>query len=127
MTDKLTCKTCGSDSVKPMNVILRGDDEETTLLDGERESRFYTCQVCGDNWLSVKETDLGGNCQVTFIHQMGTSPQLKRVAHMQTPALVTDDTVEHWEYFVDDEVVAEEEWQDELSDRRDVLRSICVN
>ncbi len=125
--DKLTCKTCGSDSVTPMNVVLRGEEQEQALLGEEQESHFYTCQVCGDNWLSVKETDLGGTCQITFIHQMGMDPTLRRVAHMATPVVVNEDTIDHWDYFVDEDPVAEEEWFDTLEDRRDVLRSVCMN
>ena len=40
-------------------------------LGGEHEARFFTCHVCGDNWLSVKQTDFGGDCRITFVHQMG--------------------------------------------------------
>ncbi len=111
----------------PMNVVLRGEEQEDALLGEEQESRFFTCQVCGDNWLSIKETDLSGTCQVTFVHQMGMSPQLKRIAHMQTPVLMNDDTVEHWDYFVDDEPVAKTECFDTHEDRRGVLRSVCMN
>lgn len=124
--NRLTCKTCGSESLVPMEVMFE-DSEHEELLGEEQESRFYTCHVCGDNWLSIKETSLGGDCTVTFIHQMGMSPVLKRIAHLQTPVLVNDDTVDHWEYFVDEEPVPEEDWHEALTDRRDLLKSVCVN
>lgn len=110
-----------------MDVVLEEDDHEPAFLDGEQESRFFTCHVCGDNWLSVRETDLEGDCRVTFIHQMGMSPVLKRIAHMQTPVLVKSDTVEDWEYFMGEDTVTEEDWHDRLNSRRSTLRSICMN
>lgn len=139
--ERLKCKTCGTNSMMPMNVIL-DDDEESPLGDsladdydaehfelmgGEKESRFYTCHVCGDNWLSVKETTPDGSCRITFVHQMGTEPQLKRIAQMQTPVLIGEDTVEEWEYYFDDDPVGEDDWKERLSDRRDVLKSVCMN
>lgn len=118
----------------PMSVVLDDDeradedfDVDPELLGGEKESRFYTCHVCGDNWLTVKETTPGGTCRITFVHQMGTEPQLKRVAHMQTPVLVNEDTVDEWEYFLGENTVGENDWYERLSDRRDVLKAICVN
>lgn len=124
---KLTCKTCGCESLMPMQVILEDDaDELDDLLGGEQESRFYSCQVCGDNWLSVKEKN-AGECTITYVHQMGTSPVLKRVAHMTNTIVIDDENVDEWEYYVGDEPVREEEWHDTLSDRRDVLKSVCMN
>ena len=108
----------------PMEVAL---EQEPYLPQGNQESRFYTCHVCGDNWLSLKEVDEQGECTLTFIHQMGMSPQLKRVAHMQTPVLIQDETVRDWEYFLDDEQVGEVSWQEALDERRDILKSICTN
>jgi hypothetical protein len=84
--EKLTCETCGCESLRPMQVVLDADEHEIDhLLGEEQESRFYSCQVCGDNWLTVKEKTADGNCTVTFVHQMGTSPVLKRVAHCSVP------------------------------------------
>jgi hypothetical protein len=143
--ERLTCKTCGAESMMPMNVVLDDgeddgdgplsgdslaenyDSENFELMGGEQESRFYTCHVCGDNWLSVKETTPDGTCRITFVHQMGTEPQLKRVAQMETPVLIGEDTVEEWTYYFDDDPVGEEDWKERLSDRRDVLKSVCMN
>lgn len=113
----------------PMQVILDEDtdDELDELLGGEQESRFYSCQVCGDNWLSVKEKSASGECTITYVHQMGTSPVLKRVAHMTNTVVIDDENVDEWEYYVGDEPVREEEWRSTLSDRRDILKSVCMN
>lgn len=123
--ERLKCKACGSFSMVPMEVAV--EDEDTSVTGAEQESRFFTCHVCGDNWLSVKQTDDVGACQVTFIHQMGMEPVLKRIAHMQTPIVVHDGTVDQWDYFLGEDEVAEEAWQDELVNRRQVLKSICSN
>jgi hypothetical protein len=126
--EKLTCKTCGCESLRPMQVVLDEEqDEIQQLLGGEKESRFYSCQVCGDNWLSVKEKTAEGECTVTFVHQMGTSPVLKRVAHMDNPLLVSDENVDEWTYYKGDEPIPEEEWYDTLDDRRDTLKATCMN
>ena len=109
----------------PMEVAF--EEEEASLLGQEQESRFYTCHVCGDNWLSLKEMNDQGEYTVTFIHQMGMSPQLKRVAHTQTPVLLQEGTVDDWNYFLDDEQVAEENWRAALNERRDILKSVCMN
>ena len=93
----------------------------------ERESSFYTCHVCGDNWLSFREEDEDGECLVTFIHQMGMDPVLKRVAHMETPIVLREDTVDHWEYFLDEESVDRSVWFRKLKRRRRLLKSICTN
>jgi hypothetical protein len=111
-----------------MQVVFEDEEEEVEhLLGEEQESRFYSCQVCGDNWLSVKEKTADGQCTITFVHQMGTSPVLKRVAHMDNPVVVSDDHVEEWEYYKGDELVAEAEWQNILDDRRETLKATCVN
>lgn len=109
----------------PMEVSVEGDEQ--TILGGEQESRFYTCHVCGDNWLSVKETSRKGDCQLTFIHQMGMEPVLKRIAHLQTHIVVADNTVERWEYFIDDDEIEASTWHEKLTTRRTVLKSICCN
>lgn len=122
--EKLQCKACGSYSMVPMDVVV--DEDESNLIGEEQESRFYTCHVCGDNWLSVKETRRG-DCKITFVHQMGMSPELKRIAHMDTHVIVTDDTVDHWEYYLDDEKIGPDAWHEKLVSRRKVLKSICSN
>jgi hypothetical protein len=126
--EKLQCKACGSYSMVPMDVVVEQDDvqEEPKLLGEDQESRFYTCHVCGDNWLSVKETRRD-NCKITFVHQMGMSPELKRIAHMGTPVVANDDTVDKWEYYLDDERIDSDSWHEKLVKRRKVLRSICSN
>jgi hypothetical protein len=58
---------------------------------------------------------------------MGTSPVLKRVAHMDNPLVVSDEHVDEWEYYKGEEPVAEEEWHDVLDDRRETLRATCMN
>ena len=93
----------------------------------EQESAFYTCHVCGDNWLSFREEDEEGECVVTFIHQMGMDPVLKRVAHMETPIVLREETVDRWEYFLDDESVDGSIWFKKLKRRRRLLKSICSN
>lgn len=108
----------------PMEVSV--EEENDSALGNEQESRFFTCHVCGDNWLSVKETS-DGECQITFIHQMGIEPTLRRVAHMQTPILVSDATVDQWDYYLGEDEIEEEEWHEKLSTRRQVLKSVCSN
>ncbi|PSQ82422.1 MAG: hypothetical protein BRD44_08225 [Bacteroidetes bacterium QS_7_67_15] len=64
--ERLECKTCGAESMVPMNVMLDDDGGEDSplpddsfvgdyddpehfeLMGGEQESRFYTCHVCGE-------------------------------------------------------------------------------
>ena len=102
-------------------------DDEAFILGGDQESRFFTCHVCGDNWLSVKKVETGGSCEITFVHQMGMQPTLKRIAHMATPVVVNDSTVEAWSYYLGDDEVEETEWRAQLDQRRWVLRAICTN
>lgn len=123
--ERLKCKACGSYGMLPLEIDEDGEQDD--LLGGEQESRFFTCHVCGDNWLSVKKTDLGGDCQITFVHQMGIQPTLKRVAHMSTPVLLNEDTVDDWSYFLGDDEVEEREWRRALDERRLMLRAICTN
>lgn len=109
-------------------VPMQLQDDETAdlgILD-EKESRFYSCHVCGDNWLSVRDVE-SGDCKITFVHQMGLQPLLKRVAHMSTPILMEEDTVDRWDYFLGEDEVGESEWQKHLVSRRQVLKSICSN
>lgn len=111
-----------------MQVVFEDEEEEDLNLKGEeQESRFYSCQVCGDNWLLVKEKAADGECTVTFVHQMGTSPILKRIAHMNNSVVMSDDSVEEWEYFKGDKSVNEAEWRETLSDRRETLKATCMN
>jgi hypothetical protein len=135
----LQCKACGSFSMVPMEVELPeaeeeqdGQQEEEELdldltQDSEQESQFYTCQVCGDNWLSIKVEDKGGDTEITFIHQMGIQPVLKRVAHMTTHIVLNEDTVAHWVYYLGEEEVEENDWHEQLEERRQMLKSICCN
>jgi hypothetical protein len=122
--ERLQCKACGSFSMLPME--LQPDDaQEMDLLD-DQEARFFTCHVCGDNWLSVREVE-SGDCRITFVHQMGLQPTLKRIAHMATPVLLNEATVEQWHYFSGDDEVDEDVWMDALGERRRILKSICSN
>jgi hypothetical protein len=111
----------------PIDVETEGLNEEDLLLGGDQESRFFTCHVCGDNWLTVKLTQSGGETRLTFVHQMGMEPTLKRVATMATPLILSEETVESWDYFMGEDPVAEGEWRAVLDRRRFVLRSICSN
>lgn len=124
--ERLVCKACGSESMLPVQFEEEMEQEED-LLAGEQESRFFTCHVCGDNWLSVKKTELGGDCRITFVHQMGMQPTLKRIAHMSTPVVLMPGTVEEWDYFLGDDEVEETEWRRQLDQRRTLLRAICTN
>ena len=123
--DRLQCKACGSYSMLPMELEPEEADDFDFVVD-EHEARFFTCHVCGDNWLSVRRTEQG-DCRVTFVHQMGLQPLLKRTAHMATPVLMTEDTVDRWDYFLGDDEVGEGRWRTLLSERRKILRSICSN
>lgn len=123
--EKLRCKTCGCVSLIPMDVAVEGENH--SLFDRDQESRFFTCHVCGDNWLSVKEKTDEGDQQITFIHQMGMEPVLKRVAHLQAPMLAKEQLIDYWDYYVDDEQIAEEVWREKLESRRSILKSICCN
>jgi hypothetical protein len=151
--EHLQCKACGSFSIVPMDVNPFDEmpDEETDdaldqegsvydLLDEilsekpiesneltEEESRYFNCHVCGDNWMTIKEVDLSGKCQITFVHQLGMFPLLKRIAEMQTQIILTDNTVQEWVYYLNDEPVAETEWFEKLQKRRKVLKSVCTN
>lgn len=121
--ERLKCKACSCYSMVPMEVSLESEED----LDPSAESKFYTCHVCGDNWLSVREEEDTGDSRVTFVHQMGMSPLLKRVAHMQKHMVLKETTIQKWEYFFDDEAIEETKWQEKLANRRKVLKSICTN
>lgn len=125
--ERLKCKACGCYSMVPMELDNDEPDEEEMILGGDQESRFFTCHVCGDNWLSVRITESDGDTRITFVHQMGMQPTLKRIAQVSTPVVINDATVERWDYFLGDDAVEEEEWREVLDRRRFVLRSICTN
>jgi len=108
----------------PMEVSVAEEDE--TKEEGS-DSTFYSCHVCGDNWLSVREDENGGDSRVTFVHQMGMSPVLKRVAFLQRDDVLQDTAVDKWEYYFDDEEIEENTWQEKLLNRRKILKSICTN
>lgn len=122
--DRLQCKACGSLSMLPMEI--EADEAEEMDLSQDQEARFYTCHVCGDNWLTVRRTE-DGECKITFVHQMGLQPLLKRTAVMTTPIVINEQTVDHWAYFLGEEEVDEDDWRTRLDERRRVLRSICTN
>ena len=123
--DRLQCKACGSFSMLPMDLEPDETDELDFMTD-EHEARFFICHVCGDNWLSVRRVE-GGDCRITFVHQMGLQPLLKRTATMTTSVVLNEDTVDRWDYFLGDSEVGEGRWRDTLDERRRVLRSICTN
>ncbi|MEL6772818.1 MAG: hypothetical protein AAFP18_17285 [Bacteroidota bacterium] len=120
--ERLQCKACGAFGLVPMDVEEIEIDDE--VLAHEPDARFYSCHVCGDNWLAVR-TQNEGRATVTFVHQMGLTPTLKRVAHLLPEA--EQDRVERWEYFRDEDEIEEAEWQAHLTRRRETLRSICTN
>lgn len=124
--DRIKCKACGTYSMLPLDVIVEDSDDFQAMMGADQESQFYSCHVCGDNWLSIRETANSGRARLMFMHQMGMSPTLKRIAH-----LTEDDRghteVDHWEFFLGDEVVHEEEWEEALDERRSILRSVCSN
>lgn len=122
--DRLQCKACGSLSMLPMEI--EADEAEEMEVADDQEARFYTCHVCGDNWLTVRRVE-NGECKITFVHQMGLQPVLRRTAVMTTPIVLSEQTVDHWDYFLGEDEVDEERWLDRLDERRRVLRSICSN
>lgn len=124
--ERLKCKACGCYSMAPVEIDSEMEEEERLLPNDEQESRFFTCHVCGDNWLSVKHVEQGG-CQITFVHQMGIQPLLKRIAHMATPVVLNEGTVGAWSYYLGEDEVEETEWRHLLDKRRWVLRAICTN
>ncbi len=106
------------------------EDEDSSSLSEtlmEQETRFFSCHVCGDNWLSIKEVHQDGACKIVFIHQMGATPILKRVADMHTQVVLNHQTVAEWSYFLDDNEVDETEWLHQLDNRRHILKAICSN
>ncbi len=122
--DRLQCKACGSLSMLPMEI--EADEAEEMEVTDDQEARFYTCHVCGDNWLTVRRVE-NGECKITFVHQMGLQPVLRRTAVMTTPIVLNEQTVDHWAYYLGEDEVDEDRWLDRLDERRRVLRSICSN
>jgi hypothetical protein len=125
--ERLKCKACRCYSMVPVDVETDEEDQPDPVFGPDQESRFYTCHVCGDNWLSVRMTEPTGDTQITFVHLMGMQPTLKRVAQLNTPVVMADESVERWDYFLGDDAVEEDEWREVLDRRRFVLRSICSN
>jgi hypothetical protein len=145
----LKCKACGSYGMVPMDVTLFEESNEEGDAIGVRgqisseefskppeieesgsdaeESRFYSCHVCGDNWLSIRKQATEGDARITFIHQMGVQPVLRRVAHVEPEIAPDEAAVRRWEYFLDETEVEEGEWLGRLADRRKVLKAICSN
>ncbi len=112
----------------PMDVTLDNEEDIEAVEEMNADSRFFTCQVCGDNWLSVRESaEEAGSSRVTFVHQMGMTPTLKRVAYTENHTILNEETVDKWEYFVDEDETDEQSWQDRLDNRRRVLKSVCTN
>ncbi|WP_457653889.1 hypothetical protein [Rhodocaloribacter sp.] len=121
----MRCETCASESMAPVEVMVH--DENATPIADEQESYFYTCHVCGDNWLSIKEKREDGDTRITVIHQMGMSPMLKRVGRLEPSFPSAEGTVGHWTYFMDEDEITEDVWREKLSARRRILKSICTN
>jgi hypothetical protein len=46
---------------------------------------------------------------------------------MATPVVLTEASVDRWDYFCGDDEVDEDEWMDRLGERRRILKSICSN
>ena len=120
----LTCKACGAEAVTPVEMSV--EDSDGFFADAD-EAHFYTCQVCGDNWLSIKRVPLGEAPEITFVHQMGLQPQLKRTARMANAIVLNESSVDDWSYFLGDDEVDEDAWRDRLTERRRVLKSVCTN
>ena len=121
----MRCETCASESMAPVEVMVQ-DENETPIAD-EQESYFYTCHVCGDNRLSIKEKQEDGDGRITVIYQMGMTPMLKRVGRMEPSFMPSEDHVGHWTYFMDEDEISEELWREKLIARRRILKSICTN
>lgn len=61
--ERLQCKACGAFGLVPMDVEEIEIDDE--VLAHEPDARFYSCHVCGDNWLAVR-TQNEGRATVTL-------------------------------------------------------------
>ena len=122
--DFLRCKACGSEAVLPLDVSA--ENGEGAFEDAD-EAHFYTCQVCGDNWLSIKRNPLGGDCELTFVHQTNVEPLLRRTATMSNAVVMTERSVDHWSYFLGDDEVEETDWRAQLVERRRLLKAACTN
>lgn len=125
----LLCDTCGARAVHLLPVELHYESDFAADLGGdfdEQESRFHTCQVCGDNWLTVEQVSEAEKT-VTVVHQMGMSPALKRIGAIPAGENLLGTFLGTWEYFLDDEAVAEADWFSNLAERRRMLRSMSLN
>jgi hypothetical protein len=125
--DLLTCQACSSAGIVPVAVEAERLDRHALRLGGDHESRFFTCHVCGDNWLVVRVTVAGGGTRITFIHQMGMEPTLRRCTNLSSPVQVMETGTHMWDYFLGEDAVAEGEWLALLQRRRLLLRSSCSN
>ncbi len=122
----LSCKACGTEAVVP--VELPPDAEFLGQIgDDADEVHFYSCQVCGDNWLSVKRAPLGGACEIEFVHQMGMHPTLRRSALLSNTVVMSEASVDHWSYYYGDAELDEKDWRGRLARRRGVLKAVCTN
>ena len=99
--ERLKCKACGSYGMIPVELDDVDPEEEQDLDDlldpTDEETRFYSCHVCGDNWLTVRRVEEDGACALTFVHQMGLRPTLRRVAHLPTHIVINEQTVDRWD------------------------------
>ncbi len=122
----LKCKACGTEAVVP--VELPPDANFLSEMgDNADEVHFYSCQVCGDNWLSLKRTAMGGACELEFVHQMGMKPVLRRAAQLSNTVVMSEASVDHWAYFYGDAEVEEDDWRGRLDKRRSVLKATSLN
>lgn len=93
----------------------------------DKDSLFFSCHVCGDNWLSIRTTSESGRPLLVFVHQMGMNPILKRAGVFRFTYPEDGMVVDDWEYFIGDDSVTEGTWRTELDRRRFLLRSTCMN
>ena len=84
----LRCKACGADAVIPLEMDV---DAGKSWLEDADEAHFFACQVCGDNWLSVKRpAEEMGACELTFLHQPNMEPMLRRTALMTNTIVLNE-------------------------------------
>ncbi len=124
--DFLTCKACGTEAVVPVELPPDANFLSEIGQDAD-EVHFYSCQVCGDNWLSVKRDAVGGACEIEFVHQMGMKPTLRRSALLTNTVVMTEASVDHWSYFFGEAEIEEDDWRDQLDERRHILKATSLN
>lgn len=96
--------------------------------DDARELVVFACRVCGDNWLCVEHEEPGEDARITFVHQLGSRPSLKRVlVGRETSALRRGSEIGEWTYLIDDEPVSRRRWSRKLRARRRLLRAMLNN